>query len=160
MIEIANYNNGTQIRLSPNRSASWRQTKLLMYGFAFFVGSIACAWAFVGAWVILPFAGAEVFALGLIMYLVSKTTYEWEEIVVTPKKIVISTSKGATLTLERTDTYLEFVEDTSNRRLPRIILSTSQSRCEIGSFLNTEDRRALLNQLNKTGLVVCKNKWW
>ena len=160
MIEIDNHNNSTQIRLSPNRSASWQQTKLLIYSFAFFIGSIACAWAFVGAWVILPFAGAEVFALGFVMYLVSKATYEWEEIIVAPKSVVITTSKGTTLSLERFSTHLEFIEDTSNRRLPRIVVSTSQSQYEIGSFLNTKDRRILLNQLSDLGLMVCKNKWW
>lgn len=160
MIEVANHDNGVQIHLSPNRSASWKQTKFLMLGFAFFVGSIAAAWALVGAWVILPFAGAEVFALGFVMYLVSKATYEWEEIIVTSKSVVITTSKGMTLSLERVSTYLEFIEDTSNRRLPRIVVSTSQSQYEIGSFLNTEDRRILLTQLSNVGLMVCKNKWW
>ena len=160
MIEVANNDNGVQIHLSPNRSASWKQTKFLMLGFAFFVGSIASAWAIVGAWVILPFAGAEVFALGLIMYIVSKATYQWEEINVTPKSIVITTSKGTILTLERFSTHLEFIEDTSNRKLPRIVLSTSQSQYEIGSFLNPEDRRILLTQLSNVGLMVCKNKWW
>ena len=75
----------TVIRLLPNRSATWANTKLLMAAMIFFVMVIALAWAFVGAWVILPFAGFEVGLFALLMYKVSRFTYS---------KQIITINKG------------------------------------------------------------------
>jgi uncharacterized membrane protein len=160
MVELSTLNNCTQLRLSPNRSATWQQTKMLIIGFTCFVISIATVWSLVGAWLILPFAGIEVSALALVMYLVSKATYQWEEVVVDDKTIVISSSKGAVLTFARTYTHLFYIEDKQDRRIPKLVFTTPHAKCEIGTFLNEEDKTQLAKHLSNAGVVICKNKWW
>ena len=160
MIEISTFDDSTQLRLSPNRSATWKQTKLLMLGFTCFVVSIAVAWTLVGAWLILPFAGVEVSALALVMYLVSRATYQWEEVQIDNESITISSSRGSALTLTRHHTYLFFVEDKENRRIPKLVFTTPYAKCEIGSFLNEQDKTQLANHLSDIGIIICKNKWW
>ncbi|MEL7289923.1 MAG: DUF2244 domain-containing protein, partial [Pseudomonadota bacterium] len=64
MVEVSTFEHQVQLHLSPNRSATWQQTKHLIAAFALFISSIAIAWSLAGAWVILPFAGLEV---GLLM---------------------------------------------------------------------------------------------
>lgn len=160
MVETFTHDNITIIKLRPNRSATWAQTKFLMLSFAVFVSSIATAWAFVGAWVVLPFAGAEVLALVAVMYLVSHATYQWQSIELTESTIKVDSSKRATVTFTRDATHLYFFEDTSHGRLPRLVLKTSSHMYEIGDFLNETDKAQLLKALQSNGVVVCKNKWW
>lgn len=160
MIEISTFDDSTQLRLSPNRSATWKQTKLLMLGFTCFVVSIAVAWTLVGAWVILPFAGLEVLALSLIMYLVSRATYQWEEVVINNHTIRITNSKGTQLVFQRFHTSLFYIEDIHNRRIPKLVFSTTQAKCEIGAFLNEKDKSLLQHHFSEAGIMVCKNKWW
>ena len=160
MLETSISERGVTIRLQPNRSATWAQTKFLMWSFAIFVSSIATAWAFVGAWVVLPFAGAEVLALVLLMYLVSRATYQWQFIELTDKQIKIENSKRAAVTFLRSTTHLYFYEDVSHGWLPRLVFKTTSHMYEIGDFLNETDRTELRKLLQSHGVIVCKNKWW
>ena len=75
------------LTLSPNRSANWVQTKLLITTMAFFVLIIALAWTLVGAWLVLPFAGIEVALLWFIAYKVSLYTYQQQVITITATSI-------------------------------------------------------------------------
>jgi len=160
MLETSTSECGVTIRLQPNRSATWAQTKFLMWSFAIFVSSIATAWAFVGAWVVLPFAGVEVLALVLVMYMVSRATYQWQSIELTEEQFKIENSKRATVTFLRSTTHLYFYEDVSHGRLPRLVFKTTSHMYEIGDFLNESDKTELLKLLQNHGVIVCKNKWW
>ncbi|WP_269520867.1 DUF2244 domain-containing protein [Alteromonas sp. BMJM2] len=160
MIVVSTENNDTVIHITPNRSATWKQTKFLMLAFALFISSIATAWAVAGAWVILPFAGAEVFTLICVMYITSRATYRWEDITITPATIEITTSQDNRWMLNKTASYLYFIEDTRFGRLPRIILKDDLCECEVGSFLNESDKDQLSTHLTSAGLLRCSNKWW
>ena len=76
MVKIKQLPGSIQIILKPNRSLTWRQSLLVMCALGGFCLSIAIVWTFVGAWLILPFAGIEVGLLALVMYLVSCSTYD------------------------------------------------------------------------------------
>ena len=58
----------TVIKLSPNQSASWRETKIVITIMVLLVMSIAIGWTMAGAWIILPFAGLEVGLFAYFMY--------------------------------------------------------------------------------------------
>ncbi|MAI63724.1 MAG: hypothetical protein CL600_02395 [Alteromonas sp.] len=160
MIVVSTQNDDTIIHVTPNRSATWKQTKFLMMVFALFVSSIATAWAVVGAWVILPFAGAEVFALALVMYLTSRATYRWEDITIGGNTIEVTTSQGTRTVMAKATSYLYFIQDTHFGRLPRVIIKDDDKECEVGSFLNETDRDKLSKELVNLGLLMCRNKWW
>ncbi len=160
MIEVSTIEREYRLLLTPNRSASWQQTKYLMLGFTLVVLTIAIGWSLIGAWVILPFAGAEVFALVVTMYFVSRNTYRWEQITLTPDAVVIANSRGITVSFERATTYFFFIEDTSNRQLPRLIFKSTSANVEVGTFLNISDKRIFLSHLEGAGMIICKNKWW
>ena len=87
MLETISLQGKKRLRLTPNRSASWQDTKWLMLIFAVAVFTIAIGWAVVGVWIILPFAGVEVVLLIFIMYQVSRSTYRWETIDIAPHTI-------------------------------------------------------------------------
>jgi uncharacterized membrane protein len=155
--------NGTTITLSPNRSATWQQTKIVIFVMAFIMLVIALAWTFVGAWIILPFAGLEFGLFALLMYKVSKFTYSRQVINIDNQQVTIAwglKQLEQTHQIQREDLYVYYWEADEGWHLPRISLSQNRSNVEIGKFLNLEDRQQLKKELELAGLIVCKNKWW
>ncbi len=71
MVDSSTENNVRTIVAKPNQSATWR-TNLWVLGMIA-VPSLGAAIGFtlLGAWPILPFAGAELLALGFALYYVS-----------------------------------------------------------------------------------------
>lgn len=148
------------IELHPNRSATWHQTKLLIALLAVFVGIIALGWAFVGVWVILPFAGLEVGLLAFMMYRVSHFTYQTQCIDITTRCIFVSSSpKEPTVELNRACCHVEF-EHANTWQLPTIHLVDQHNLIEIGQFLNLEDKQKLRHTLERAGLMTCQRQWW
>jgi len=160
MLEAISYQGNRRLLLSPNRSASWQETKWLMATFAVVVFTIALGWALVGIWVILPFAGAELLLLVFIMYQVSRSTYQWERIDIHPQHIRVSTSKNDVFVFSRVQSHVEFTEDDNDWLLPTITLVDGKNRKMLGAFLNLEDRILLRNALRDRGVMICRNHWW
>jgi uncharacterized membrane protein len=153
----------TVITLSPNRSATWQQTKIVIFVMAFVMMVIALAWTFVGAWVILPFAGLELGLFALLMYKVSKFTYSRQVINIDKNQVTIAWGAKKleqTHQIQREDLYVYYWEADEGWHLPRISLSQHLTNVEIGKFLNLEDRQQLKDELELAGLIVCRNKWW
>jgi uncharacterized membrane protein len=153
----------TIITLSPNRSATWQQTKIVIFVMVFIVMVIALAWTFVGAWIVLPFAGLEVGLFALLMYKVSKFTYSRQVINIDAKQVTVAWGRKElkqTHKLQREDLYVYYWEADEGWHLPRISLNHDGKNVEIGDFLNLEDRQQLKTNLEQAGLIVCRNKWW
>ncbi|MEC9335237.1 MAG: DUF2244 domain-containing protein [Pseudomonadota bacterium] len=160
MVEVSTFEHQVQLHLSPNRSATWQQTKHLIAAFALFISSIAIAWSLAGAWVILPFAGLEVGLLALIMYLVSKATYRWETLLISSNSIQVTSSNGISIEFFRSDTSLYYKKDLSLKCAPQLVLQAPLQQFEVGSFLNLEDKERVHECMQKAGIAVCSNKWW
>ncbi|MGB3727221.1 MAG: DUF2244 domain-containing protein [Glaciecola sp.] len=151
------------ITLSPNRSATWQQTKWVIAIMVAVVMIIAVAWTFVGAWVVLPFAGLEVGLFALLMYKVSRFTYSQQVIEILPSNVVIAfgyRKKRIQATFEREHVSVFYSETDNHWELPKIRITDTEQSLFIGEFLNLEDRIALKQALEDNGLMVCKNKWW
>jgi len=160
MLQVTQDNNTAVIRLMPNRSASWYETKWLIAAFALFISTIAIAWALVGAWVILPFAGVEVLLLALLMHYVSSLTYQWETVEINTTTVIITSSTQHTRTLLRASTYVDYTNEPDSWLLPKTILYDDEHTVEIGHFLNESDRDLLKQSLINAGLIVCQRQWW
>lgn len=160
MLEVTQDNNTAVIRLMPNRSASWYETKWLIAAFALFIGTIAIAWALVGAWVILPFAGVEVLLLALLMHYVSSLTYQWETIEINTNTVVITSSTCNARTLQRESAYVDYTNEPDSWLLPKTLLYDDVHTVEVGHFLNESDRELLKQSLKNAGLIVCQRQWW
>lgn len=153
----------TLITLRPNRSATWRQTKWVIAIMVAVVMIIAVAWTFIGAWIVLPFAGLEVGLFAFLMYKVSRFTYSKQVISITPHQVTVEfgyreVERLAAFT--RTDLNVYYTQTENNWELPKIALNDGQQLCVIGDFLNLEDRVILKQSLEDAGLIICKNHWW
>ena len=59
-----------RIVLQPNRSISWRANRIFLLLIALITILIASAFALLGAWLILPFAGIEILLLASLLWYV------------------------------------------------------------------------------------------
>lgn len=163
MVVTTQNNEHTVITLSPNRSATWKQTKIVIFVMVAVVMIIALAWTFVGAWIVLPFAGLEVGLFALLMYKVSVFTYSQQVIQIYPNHINIDSGYRKHKRhhhLARQDLDVFYSESANNWELPKVALCNKQQKVIIGDFLNLEDREKLRESLEEAGLIICRNKWW
>ncbi|MFT4653932.1 MAG: putative membrane protein [Kangiellaceae bacterium] len=163
MVITTQNNNNTIIILSPNRSATWLQTKWVIAIMVFVVMTIAIAWTFVGAWIVLPFAGLEVGLFAYLMYRVSVYTHTQQIIYISPTKVNIEVGhrkKQTLATMSRAQLDVFYSESENNWELPRIALCTKEQKLEVGDFLNLDDRKKLKDALQSAGFIICRNKWW
>jgi uncharacterized membrane protein len=163
MVETTHNNGQTIVTLSPNRSATWQQTKWVIVTMVGVVMLIAIAWTIIGAWVVLPFAGLEVGLFALLMYRVSIFTHTSQVISISSTTVLIEVgyrNKETRALMQRNQLDLFYWESKNNWELPRIILRDKDITFEVGDFLNLDDRKQLKSSLETAGFIVCKNKWW
>jgi uncharacterized membrane protein len=161
---VTTYNqHNTLITLSPNRSATWQQTKWVIAVMSAVIIIIATAWTFVGAWVVLPFAGLELGLFAYLMYRVSRFTYNEQTINIDSEYVTVKFGyriKKTQATFERKLVDIYYSESDNNWELPKIALCSKHQKLLVGEFLNLEDRVLLRDDLQKAGFVICRNQWW
>lgn len=163
MVVTEQNKDGIFISLSPNRSASWQQSKWIIIVMLAVVMIIAIAWTFVGAWVVLPFAGLEIALFAFLMHRVSINTHSVQTIDIQADKIDISygfRKKRRYLHLYRASLEIYYTTSENDWELPRITFVSGEQKLSIGDFLNLEDRLKLKDVLQDAGFFLCKNKWW
>ncbi len=163
MVIENNHKDGLIIELTPNRSVTWKQTKWIIILMIAFVMIIALAWSFVGAWIVLPFAGLEVGLFAYLMYRVSKFTYSKQVLFINDANVIVEyghAKQRVRRVLEKEGLHVAYSESDMDWELPRIALKSEESEIEIGTFLNLDDRKKLASLLEKSGFIILKNRWW
>lgn len=151
MIELQSRDNGQCLILAPNHSASWQANKILLLVIALMSLSIAGAFAAIGAWLILPFAGLEVIALGGALYRVNLNLNTRQILWFSEDALVIEIGghrPRKSWRWTRANTAIHVFE---GQRL-NVILSHGDTRVTIGEFLTDEDLGQLLRTLKTLGL--------
>jgi len=139
-----------QIILYPNRSASWKSIKQFLWAISVFAFTIAFSFAFFGLWMVLPFAGLEIFALVGLMYWVALQCRRQEVIRIVDHRIVVEQGYETPKKTWQSDlfmTRLVIDRPTGYGRPRRLFLRGSQQQLEIGQFLNEEDKKLLVAEL-------------
>lgn len=161
MVSIKQLPGKSQIRLIPNRSLSWRQSKLIMGVFACFCLTIAIVWAMVGAWLILPFAGLEVALLLGVTYLVSKSTYQQQIVLINRHHISLQKCQGKHLQdylFEYDKSRLITFETHHPEDALELYLSDSEHSIRLAEFLNLDDQKTFIQLLGKKGIKLHRIK--
>ena len=152
MVSINKVNSGESYRfvLSPNCSISWRELVLFYFLTCLIALAVGLFFTLQGLWLVLPFSGLEMLALGGGLYLTSRKVYRSEVITLDPKHTRIE--KG----VQRIDQSWEFktpwiriIDELPDRRSPRRTLAISMygESVEVGSFLVNSEKEALAFQL-------------
>ena len=143
-------NNFHRILIRPNQSISWKSGLVFVLVIAFTCLSIGLGFAYVGATLILPFAGLEVIFVGICTYLVLNKTSQQEVITLSKDKLIIE--KGA-YRLKKVWEYFRLwsyitVERPQHPWYPAHIVVTSKGeRVPLGDFLNEQEKEELVSNL-------------
>ncbi|AEP29275.1 DUF2244 domain-containing protein [Brumicola nitratireducens] len=163
MVQLDKHDSDVIILLTPNRSLTWAEAKWIIAFMVAVVMIIAIAWTFIGAWVILPFAGIEVGLFAVLMYKVTRFTYSKQIVTFTTQDITIEMGIDrlqSTDSFPRFGTDIYYSETERDWRTPRITLQNGNKRVQIGQFLNADDMVILRNELEGLGFPVCREHWW
>ncbi|GGF53285.1 DUF2244 domain-containing protein [Alteromonas lipolytica] len=162
MVLVKHLSQYSLITLRPNRSADWLHNKWLMLGMAIIAFMIACAWAWVGVWMVFPFAGIEISLLCFMLYRVSLRSYHSETLSFEKDYVHIqrSTRQSSVITLNRNDVHLEMTESAQDWYLPQVTLVTPNHNIAVGEFLNQADRQELYREIKKMGVPAWRHHWW
>ena len=141
-----------QFVIRPNRSLTRRQLQLVFVAIAAFCLGIASVFAVLGMWPVLPFAGAEVIAVGVGFYLSAMGGRETEVVSVRSDRVAVE--KGRRQVRQRWELQRAWAQI---RLLPprirwyptRLVIRSHGSEVELGGFLNEEERRRLAGELQK-----------
>ena len=139
-----------RILIRPNRSISWKSSIVFILVIAFTCLTIGFGFAYVGATLILPFAGLEVLFVGICVYLVLNKTSQQEVITLSKDKLTIE--KGA-YKIKKVWEYFRLwsyisVERPQHPWYPAHIVVTSKGeRVPLGDFLNEQEKEELVSNL-------------
>ncbi|MDP5052303.1 MAG: DUF2244 domain-containing protein [Congregibacter sp.] len=140
----------------PNHSSSWRNNKLALLAVS--VPSLGAAIGFtaLGAWPILPFAGAELLALAAALYYVNwKLEYRH---VITLDELTVCIDKGhyapkRRWRFARDQVALAITPEKHPWEGPGVTVHGSEETVMVGEFLNRDDCLSLIALLRKELLV-------
>jgi uncharacterized membrane protein len=138
------------IILKPNNSATWRFNMMVVASLAFIATLISTFFLLQGLWLIAPFSGLEVLALLGCLYLCARSNIQTEVIKFKPDKVIIE--QGRTFA-ERSWEYHRswakiFVRKPRLRGRPdQVVIRSHGKELELGSFLNKDDKEALVRKL-------------
>lgn len=162
MVTVKHHAHYTLVTLTPNRSASWRDSKWLMWLIASVAFIIAVVWAIVGVWLVFPFAGIEIGLFCFLLYRVNLLTYSNQSVSIEKHQIHVQYSNKAvkSVSLPREDTHMELSESPQDWYLPQLKLVSAENSVAIGDFLNKEDRQTLYETIKDLGIPAWRHHWW
>ena len=155
MIRIDQNDRVSRLVLEPNRSMSWQTNKKILLVMFFVNLLIGVSFAFVGAWLILPFAGLEILLVGTGMYYVCWKLNFKEVITIESESFILE--KGVYYPKkiwqwQRSNTLL--IKQPSRYRMsaPKLFLKHLNESIEVGEFLNRKDKKLLNDSLLALGI--------
>lgn len=152
MVTLTNNPDCHTIIAQPNHSSSWRANLWLVVALA--VPSLIAATGFAlrGAWPILPFAGAELLALGAALYYINWKLQYRHVITLDAENVRIQKGYYAPRdcwSFARANTALAVTPAQHPWEGPQLSIHDRSEHVTVGEFLNREDALQLLEQLRR-----------
>jgi len=139
-----------QFVIRPNRSLSERGNLVFYLIMVFVSFGIAMPIAVMGYWVVLPFAGLEMLALGGALYLSSRDTSRCEVVLIEGDRLTVVAGRNRPqyrTELNRHWTQVLLREPRARGHRTHLVLRAHGREVEIGAFLNNRERRQLARAL-------------
>lgn len=157
MVQRLPLNGGTRLLLTPNHSLSWRGNVRVWLALCGVSLVIAAGMAWLGAWVVLPFAGLELAALATAIYLTSRACQQREILTITAGALHLEKGifrKQAEWHLPRPYARLLINQPLNPMAPPRLFLVHRENEVALANFLNRDDTEALVSLLEHSGLTI------
>jgi len=136
----------------PDHSSSWRNNLWLLAAIAVPSLGAAIGFTLLGAWPILPFAGAELISLGAALYYVNWKLQYRHVITLDEDSVKIDIGHYAprrSWQFSREESSLAVTPEQHPWEGPKLAIHNREQTVEIGTFLNREDRLLLLSLVRK-----------
>jgi uncharacterized membrane protein len=143
-------NHNWRIVIRPNRSLTRRQLQLVFLVIAVVCLSIASMFAVLGMWPVLPFAGAEVIAVGIGFYLSAVGGRETEVVSVNSDEVAVEKGRNRLTerwVLQRAWAQIRLLPPRIRWYPTRLVIRPHGREVELGGFLNEDERRQLAGEL-------------
>ena len=140
------------IMVMPNRAMPWQHIMVSYFAISAVTLAIAINFYIQGLTFILPFAGLELVALGIVLYISAWRSNIKEVVNIGEEKIRIEIGRDVPEKIYELDTAWANVvlERSWNNWYPsRLLLRSHGRQLEIGKFLNEQERQCLAIELNK-----------
>jgi len=138
------------IVLRPNNSASWQFNVVIVSSLAFIAFCIATFFALQGLWLIFPFAGLEISALLICLYLRLRANIRIEVITFDDSTVIIERGcyhAEKSWKYHRLWTKILVKRPGTRGRQKQIFIRSHGKELELGSFLNKQDKDILIQNL-------------
>ncbi len=140
--------------IEPNCSLTWRQSVAFFIGISVLLLSIATVFAVKGYWLIFPFAGLELIALGAGLYVAAHATSRRQVVSITADLVTVEKGKlrqgpQSRMDLPRSWTRVLFEHANDQQRSRRLWLGASGRRVEVGEFLTEDEKDGLASYLRR-----------
>lgn len=155
MVVSLQHDNRLQVVLTPNRSATWRHNLRIIGFLSTVVFIIATFWAYMGVWIIMPFAGAELAAVAYFIYRTSHQTHQQEVITFTEDDVHFAKGRHSPhFDVSCARMQCEFIITKPRHYLSaaRIDLEHLGEKHHLGSFLNRHDINELIDIIKECGV--------
>lgn len=136
--------------LAPNIAPDWRQTRRVFLGLCAVCLTVAGACTLVGLWPVLPFAGLELIALWVALYVSARRALDREVIRITGSEVVVEKGRGRVERRWRFErAWTEVLLQAPRRRWdgPQLLLRSGGRSVGLGEFLEPEELRSLAREL-------------
>lgn len=146
----------TIIILKQNVSADFAWNIRSLTPLFILIATIAVFFSFLGAWMILPFAGLEVVCVVFAFYFWFRYCIPMEVIRISDAEIILEKGRSQ---LEQQWHCQRFwvklrVYPHAGWYLPKVTLQCQQMEIEIGKFLNKEDKQLLIQELRQQFMTL------
>jgi len=147
MVEPSYIDGCDRLVVKPNRSSSWRQNLWALAAIAVPSLAAAIAFAVLGAWPILPFAGLELLCLGGALYYVNWKLQYRQVVTIGPDTVIIDKGYYAPKRQWRLDRESSRISVTPAQHEwdgPSLAIYDRTSRVPLGEFLSKTESMQLL----------------
>ncbi len=136
-----------------NQSLSWQGNKVFILFVGILCFAIAIGFAIQGLWLILPFAGLEILALTIGLYICCLRNRQQEVITIDENKLLIEKGDKRPTEIwefDRTWVNLELQRSKYQGHPSKLIVRSKGKETEIGECLTDKEKQSLADSLLKT----------
>ncbi len=150
--QFDNCHGSSRFLIRPNCSLPWRGVVRFYIGMVVVSFGIAILFALKGAWLILPFAGLEMLALGAALYVVARRGTCWQSVSINDDRIEVidhDTNSDRRQTFHRAWTQVRLEQARINGYPSRLTIGSHGRAIEIGRYLADAEKENLALELRQ-----------
>ena len=150
MVSASTCADRSQFVLSPNPPPSWREIQIFFGAVALTSLTVSLAFAFMGFWPVLPFAGLELAGLGLALYVTARRAQVREVVSVSNDRVAVERGRSGPeqrWETQRAWAQVKLLRPRSPLRASRLVIRSHGREVEVGPFLIDEERQQLAGEL-------------